>query len=200
MTGSRFHAIVAGTRIADDWFDGMIPENIEAGTGSVIDSSFCFQRYHATGPCGLRVGRDTTIWRTSLAVETGAIIEIGDSCYLADAALACLERISMGNDVLIAAGVTIVDSDFHPFDVGGRMADAEAISPLGQWENRPAVDARPVEIEDGVRIGYNATILKGVHIGAGAVIGPGAVVSRDVAPGVYVSGNPAREAGQDEPS
>jgi len=46
-------------------------------------------------------------------------------------------------------------------------------------------------IEDDVWIGFNATILKGVRIGAGSIINPGAVVINDVAPGIIVAGNPA---------
>jgi acetyltransferase-like isoleucine patch superfamily enzyme len=47
-------------------------------------------------------------------------------------------------------------------------------------------------VGDDVWIGWNATILKGVTIGAGAVVEPGAVVTRDVPPGAIVGGNPAR--------
>jgi maltose O-acetyltransferase len=53
------------------------------------------------------------------------------------------------------------------------------------------VRSAPVVIEDEVWIGYNATILKGVHIGKGAMIAPGAVVVRDVPAGTLVAGNPA---------
>ena len=47
-------------------------------------------------------------------------------------------------------------------------------------------------VEDEVSIGSNATILCGLRIGRGARIGAGAVVTRDVPPGVTVAGNPAR--------
>ena len=47
-------------------------------------------------------------------------------------------------------------------------------------------------IEDNAWIGPNATILKGVRIGAGAIIEPGSLVTRDVAPGTRVMGNPAQ--------
>jgi acetyltransferase-like isoleucine patch superfamily enzyme len=63
---------------------------------------------------------------------------------------------------------------------------------VGDRSRRPPIDARPVIIEDDVWIGYNATILKGVRIGAAAVVAPAAVVSRDVPPGCVVAGNPAR--------
>jgi len=141
---------------------------------------------------GLRVGNHVTIWRASLAADEDAVIEIGDYCYIANASLVCSERISIGARVFVAGGVTVADSDFHPLTPAARLADTIALSPVGDRKRRPAVEARPVIIEDDVWIGYNATILKGVRIGAGAVIAPGAVVIRDVPAGAEVAGNPAR--------
>jgi acetyltransferase-like isoleucine patch superfamily enzyme len=97
--------------------------------------------------------------------------------------------------VFVAGGVTIADSDFHPLEPLARLADAIALSPVGDRSRRPPVEPRPVVIGDDVWIGYNATVLKGVRVGDGAVIAPGAVVTRDVPPGVEVAGNPARPVG-----
>jgi acetyltransferase-like isoleucine patch superfamily enzyme len=55
---------------------------------------------------------------------------------------------------------------------------------------------RPVVIEDNVWIGPNATILKGVCIGAGAFIEPGSMVTRDVPARARVMGNPAQIIGE----
>jgi len=192
MTPSRFHPLRPGATIPGDWYHGVIPSNIEAGENSVIDSSFCFRMYRATGAVGLRAGRGVTIWRTSLAIEADGLIEIGDYSFIANASLVCASRISLGAYVMIAGGVTIVDSDFHPVNVEARVIDTVVLSPAGKHAHRPAILAEPVIIEDDVWIGYNATLLKGIHIGAGAVIAPGAVVPRDVPAGARVAGNPAR--------
>jgi acetyltransferase-like isoleucine patch superfamily enzyme len=200
MTRPRFYPLLPGVAIPGDWHAGVTPTNIEVGEGTVIDSTACFQHYKAAGACGLRVGKSTTIWRTTLAPEVGGVIEIGDWCHLAEAALTCMERITLGDEVIIASGVTIVDSDFHPFEFDDRVIDAVAISPLGSRNDRPAFGASPVEIGNGVRIGANATILKGVHVGHRAVIAPGAVVIRDVTSCSYVMGNPAREVDLEEES
>jgi acetyltransferase-like isoleucine patch superfamily enzyme len=192
-----FHPLIPGVALPGDWYHGPVPANIEVGEGTVVDSSFCFKHFFAVGHVGLRVGRGVTLWRTSLAAEENGVIEIGDYCYLANASLACTERITIGSHVVVAGGVTIVDSDFHPLSPAGRLADTVALSTRGDRTRRPAVDVRPVVVEDDVWIGYNATILKGVTIGAGAVVAPGAVVVRDVAPGAHVAGNPARPVEDD---
>jgi acetyltransferase-like isoleucine patch superfamily enzyme len=158
----------------------------------VLDSSFCFKQYFATGAVGLRLGNNVTLWRTSLAAEEHGVIEIGDDCYIANASLVSSACIRVGARVFIAGGVTIADSDFHPLAPAARLADTIALSPVGDRSRRPPVEARPVTIESDVWIGWNATILKGTHIGRGAVIEPGSLVIDDVAPGAVVAGNPAR--------
>lgn len=54
---------------------------------------------------------------------------------------------------------------------------------------------KPVTIEDHVWIGARATVMPGVHIGRGAVIGTGSVVTKDVPAGSIVAGIPARKIG-----
>jgi maltose O-acetyltransferase len=63
---------------------------------------------------------------------------------------------------------------------------------------RPPLVTRPVVIEDDVWIGIGAIILKGVRIGNGARIGPGAVVTRSVPAETTVMGNPARAVPKSE--
>lgn len=188
----KFHLLVPGMQIQGDWHAGKIPLNIGVGENTVIDSSFCFKNFFSVLPMGLKVGKNVTFWRTSLAAEENAMIEIGNYCFIANASLVCSNKITIGNYVFIAGGVTIADSDFHPLDPAARLADTIALSPMGNRKKRPAIKTLPVTIEDDVWIGFNATILKGVHIGKGAVIQPGALVIENVDAGNVVSGNPAK--------
>lgn len=191
MAEPAFHRLVPGARFPGDWCDAAAPLNIQVGEDCASDSTDCFKRYRPRGRVGLRLGRGVTLWRATLAVEADGLVEIGDASYLASAVLVCAERIVLGARVFVGVGATLIDCDFHPLSPAERLADSIAISPLGDWSRRPKVETRPVVVGDDVWIGHRATILKGVRIGAGAVVAPGALVARDVAPGAVVAGNPA---------
>lgn len=194
----ELHPLVPGKAIPGDWFDRAVPANMEIGGGTRVDSSHSFYFYKSTLPCGLRTGRDVTIWRSSLAVSAQAQITLGDDCYLSNASLVCDAAITLGDRVMVSTGVTIADCDFHPTDPAERIADTIALAPGGDRNRRPAITPRPVTIGNDVWIGPNATVLKGVTIGDGAIVAAGAVVLSDVAPGSHVAGNPARSVAKVE--
>jgi len=199
MCSPSYYPLRPGATLPGDWYPGRIPDNIVVGENTVVDSSFCFKQFCSEKPVGLRVGSHVTIWRASLSVEKQAELWIGDYCYIANASLLCAERVTIGSYVFIAGGVTIADSDFHPLDPALRLADTVALSPIGDRRIRPPVRCKPVLIEDDVWIGFNATILKGVRVGAGAVIAPGSLVVEDVPPGAHVSGVPAMRIDSEGP-
>jgi acetyltransferase-like isoleucine patch superfamily enzyme len=86
----------------------------------------------------------------------------------------------IGDDTIIGPGLCIMSGN-HVFDLPGR-------SFRGITEGRN----RPITIGRNVWIGARVIVLSGVHIGDGAVIGAGAVVTRDVPPFAVAVGNPAR--------
>lgn len=186
------YPLIGGEKIPGDWFSGVIPSNIEVGKNTVVESSFSFKHFFSKLPIALKVGNNVTFWRTAISTEENGMIEIGDYSYITNASLVCSEKITIGKRVFIAGGVTIADSDFHPLDPAMRLADTIALSPVGSLKNRPPIRSIPVVIEDDVWIGFNATILKGVRIGEGSIIQPGAVVTENVPAGITVSGNPAK--------
>jgi acetyltransferase-like isoleucine patch superfamily enzyme len=194
-TDQLFHPIIPDKKIEGDWFGREIPTNIIVGKISVIDTSAVFKQFFSKLPIGLKIGNHVTIRSASLATEENGYIEIGDFTYISNAVIACKSKVLIGNYVFIAGGVTIVDTDFHPINPAYRIADTIALSPAGNKTHRPQFVSEPVIIEDEVWIGFNATILKGVRIGRGAVIQPGSVVLKDVLPNQIVQGNPAKPIG-----
>jgi maltose O-acetyltransferase len=186
-----FHPLEPGKKIEGDWYNFPVPLNIEVGENTVIDSSSCFKKYFSQLPVGLKVGSHVTLQSPALGIEKNGYVEIDDYSYISSACLAAYDKIIIGKYVFIAGGVTIVDTDFHPLDPALRMLDTIAVSTIGDKSRRPRFDTAPVIIEDDVWIGFNATILKGVTIGKGSVIEPGALVSKNIPAGSVVSGNPA---------
>jgi len=166
------------------------------GTNSLITGDLAFKRFHATQDEALVIGAHCTMDGVHFDLGHGGRMRIGDYCYFTNAVLLCELEIVIGNYVLIGWNTTITDTDFHPIAPAERIADAIACSPLGKGHARPSVARKPVVIEGDVWIGPNVAIMKGVRIGAGAVIEPGSVVTRDVPARARVLGNPAQVIGQ----
>lgn len=124
---------------------------------------------------------DRLVWRSDLvrsriAISHNAQLTIGEDCWLHGSIIAATHSITIGDNVWMAPGVHLMDSDFH---------DLQDRSQAGA--------AAPIVIEDNVRLETKVVVLRGVTIGAGATVGAGSVVTKDVPAGSYVSGIPAQE-------
>ena len=183
--------------ISDDLMNFSPPANVKIGDNTIIQSEKrCWLRFYSQLNPALTIGNDCTIYGVHFALGKEAKMKIGNYCYIHHSIFLCEEELYLGNFVVIAPGVTIADSDFHPIAPAARIADAVALSPLGNKQARPQIIKKPVIIEDDVWIGPNATILKGVRIGTGAFIEAGSLVTRDIPPRARVLGNPARVVGK----
>jgi acetyltransferase-like isoleucine patch superfamily enzyme len=174
------------------WLDGQPPGNVRLGVNSIIRGDLAFKRFHSERNPALTVGQNSTMDGVHFALGKNARVEIGDYCCFSNVVLLSEIELRIGNYVVMGWNATIADTDFHPIAPAQRVADALACSPLGRGRSRPAIEAKAVVIEDDVWIGPAATILKGVRIGAGSFIEPGALITRDVAPGSRILGNPAQ--------
>ena len=178
------------------WINGSLPPNVRVGSNSLITADYAFKRFRTREPEALLIGAHCTMDGVHFAVGQKGRVVIGDYCYFTNAVLLCELELRFGNYVVIGWNATIADTDFHPLAPAERIADAIACSPLGEGRPRPEIPCRSVIIEDDVWIGPNATILKGVRVGAGSWIEAGALVTRDVPPRSRVLGNPAQIIGQ----
>jgi acetyltransferase-like isoleucine patch superfamily enzyme len=132
----------------------------------------------------------SSILHCNIAFDSDAgQVTIGDRCYIGRSHLVCHSQIDIGSDVIISWGVTIVDHNSHSLHWAQRKDDVcNWARGAKQWDG---VHRAPVKIEDKVWIGFNAIVLKGVTIGEGAIVGAGAVVTRNVPAYTVVGGNPA---------
>lgn len=178
------------------WTGGEFPPNVQAGPDTLVSGDHAFKRFRSRREPGLVLGAHCTMDGVHFAVGEEGRIEVGDYCYFTNAVLLCELDVVIGNYVVIGWNATIADTDFHPIAPAERIADAVACSPLGTGRPRPDIPRKAVVIEDDVWIGPNVTILKGVRIGTGAFIEPGALITKDVASRTRVGGNPAIVLGE----
>lgn len=115
---------------------------------------------------GCEIGQDSMV---GCFCEIQKGVKIGDRTRIQSHSFVC-ELVEIGNDCFIGHGVMFINDVYPP------QPDP------AQWKK--------TVVENGVSIGSNATILP-VRIGKDAIIGAGAVVTRDVPPGTVVAGNPA---------
>lgn len=126
-------------------------------------------------------------------------ITIGNNVHITSATCICKSGIEIGDDVTMAFGIMLYDHNSHSIDWEHRKHDneqcyADYVSYQGNnlinkdWTH---VVSKPIVIESKVWIGYGVSILKGVRIGEGAIVGAGSMVTKDVEPWTVVGGNPA---------
>lgn len=138
----------------------------------------------------IRIGSDSIIECRVMFDSTVGRVVIGDRCYIGNSLIISSKSIIIADDVIISWGVTIVDHNSHSLDWEMRRNDV--LDWAGGKKNWGDVAVAPVTIGSKVWIGFGASILKGVNIGEGAIVGAGSVVTKDVAPYTVVAGNPAR--------
>lgn len=109
-------------------------------------------------------------------IDYGKPVTIGKDCFIQQ----CCTFFGRGG-IIIGNGVFI-----------GPKCNLITINHDVNPENRSATYGKPIVIEDKVWIGINSTILPGVHIGYGAIIGAQSVVTHDVEAMTIVAGNPAK--------
>lgn len=122
----------------------------------------------------LTVGNFIAYAGSQISVASNAELIIGSGYMNKNSCIRCYKKIEIGDNVKIAEGVKIRDSDNH--SIKGKEGE----------------DTKPIIIKDNVWIGMNAIILKGVTIGEGAIVAAGAVVNKDVPAHALVGGVPAK--------
>jgi UDP-2-acetamido-3-amino-2,3-dideoxy-glucuronate N-acetyltransferase len=138
------------------------------------------------------VGAGTRIWAFA-HVLPGAVI--GAACNICDQAF--IENdVRIGDRVTIKCGVQVWDGITLEDDVFVGPNATFSNDPFPRSRHHPERYARTL-VKRGASIGANATILPGLTIGEKAMVGAGAVVTRDVPPAAIVAGNPARIVGYD---
>ncbi len=148
----------------------------------------------------VRLGQDVTIFHPHLVNLYGC--EIGDGCKIG-AFVEIRRQVKIGRNVKIQAfafipeGITIEDGVFlGPHICFTNDKYPHAVNPDGSLMKPDDWEIVPTLVKRGASIGANATILCGLTIGEYAIVGAGAVVTRDVPAQAIVAGVPARVIGK----
>lgn len=142
----------------------------------------------------ISVGEKTCIKGQVIIDRPGGEIIIGDKVYIGVGThIWSSKKIVIGNNVMIAHNCNIFDNDTHPIDHLERREDAENIIFKSIRCDFDSMGKKEIVIDNDAWIGCCSIILKGVHIGEGAIIAAGSVVTKNVAPWTVVAGNPAVE-------
>ena len=141
---------------------------ISFGSGVTLDSAIRSNRLGGFSPCVVRT------------VAPTARIRLGDRVGLSNSVIVAGNSIEIGEDTILGSGVMILDNDFHVMGTGF------------SWVSECSTNSKPIKIGRGCFIGSRSMILKGVTLGDRAIIGAGAVVTKDVPAYSMAAGNPAR--------
>lgn len=153
----------------------MIASDVALGAGVVVHHPDLVNLY------GCRIGAGTRIG-TFVEIQRNAVV--GENCKISSHSFIC-EGVTIEDGVFVGHGVMFTN-DLHP----------RAVTADGSVQTDADWSVIPIVVRRGASIGSNAAILAGVTIGQGALVGAGAVVTRDVPDHAIVAGVPAVVVGR----
>lgn len=147
----------------------LIAPDVKIGQGVLI---FAFVNLY-----GCEIGDESKIG-TFVEIQRGA--KVGRRCKISSHTFIC-EGVTLEDEVFIGHGVTFTNDPLPR-----ATTDTGKLQTSADWKCLPTI------VKKGASIGSGATLLCGITIGEKSIVGAGAVVTRDVPPGVIVAGNPAK--------
>jgi UDP-2-acetamido-3-amino-2,3-dideoxy-glucuronate N-acetyltransferase len=157
-------------------------------------------RVHASADleADVTVGSGTSIWHRA-QIRTGA--RIGRDCVIGrdvfiDEGVSLGDRVKVQNGALVYHGVTVADAVFiGPGAILTNDRHPRAVTSAGKLARAADWTVSPILIAEGASIGAGAVVVAGSDVGPYAMVGAGAVVTREVPAYAVVAGNPARGIG-----
>jgi acetyltransferase-like isoleucine patch superfamily enzyme len=141
----------------------------------------------------ISIGSKTLIDGELLVFDDHGRIQIGSSTYIGKGSRVWSgDNVKIGDHVFVAHNCTITDTNAHQFSASERAADYQTRVVEGKPYKRGSTKTASIVIENHVWINFGVSVLRGVKIGGGAIIGAGSVVTKNVEPWTFVAGAPAK--------
>lgn len=150
--------------------------NLKGNNTIIIGDNFGFSSSSGYNPLARNI-------KGAIELEKNACLNIGNNTGFSSVCIWIYTSCNIGNNVKIGADTIILDSDAHSLNYLNRRNSSL---------DRPNAKKKPITIEDDVLIGTRCIILKGVTIGARAIIGSGSVVTKSIPSDCIAAGNPCR--------
>lgn len=144
------------------------------------------------------IGAETSVWhRTQIrtGARVGARCVVGGSVFI-DEGVSIGDQVKIQSGALVYHGVTVADGVFiGPGAILTNDRFPRAIAPDGSLAGATDWEVSPTHLDTGCSVGAGAIVVAGNDVGAYALVGAGAVVTRPVPSHALVAGNPARRIG-----
>jgi len=136
----------------------------------------------------IKIGKQSVIAGELVVYEDGGSITIGEYCFIgSNSKLWAGAHITLGDRVFVSHNVNIHDSPSHSLSAKERHEHFQTLFINKKFRLGDVVKEHII-IEDDAWIGFNASIMRGVRIGRGAIVAAGAIVTKDVPSFTIVAG------------
>jgi len=159
---------------------------VRVGAGSRVD----FWKLKAKERNSLQIGASSMFACRVVFERPDASLTVGTRSFVGLGLMSIAQRVEIGDDVMISWGSTIVDHNSH--SISARQRGADVVQWLKGQKDWTGIKIAPVRIENHAWLGFNVSILPGVVVGEGAVIGACSLLTGDVPAWTIAAGSPAR--------
>ena len=167
--------------------------NIRIGNNCRIDGDLIYPAYALkNGYINLEIGDNCHLMGLIDLYSSTAKVTIGSGVFIGPKSiLFCRKAITIGNDVMISWGCTLIDTNAHSLNSSERKSDVIDWKKGAEYKNWDVAETKPIHIKDKSWIGFNSIIAKGVILGEGTILASGSVLSKSTESYTILGGNPA---------